>query len=698
MKPLVDPVSPLRPDRRGKIYDGAACAGVVLAALALRSLYLLQLSGSPLAFDLGVDPSYYLGWARRIAAGDWLSGREVFEQSPLYAYILALVFRLLGEDLLTVRILQACAGALTAGLVFLSARKAFGRPSALAAGILFAIYGPAIFYDGMIMKTVYAVLMTAAMTACLLYSEGSRRALLVLAGACLGVAALFRDNLILLAPLLAGWLALDVRLRSPLTSGRLREAATRVLLFAAGTVAAILPVTARNLAVSGEPVLLTAGGGEVFYIGNNPAADGKYSPPPFVRAAEGVEHEDFRREAERRAGRPLSRSEASSYWVGEGIRWILSDPGGWLSLLGRKALVFSNSYEQPDNQNFYHHRVFAPILRVLPTWALLLPLAAAGAAISSRHWRNLLPLYLIGGGYFLTVMLFFNFARFRMPLVPVLILFAGEGIGQAFSLARRPGRLLIAAIPAAACAALALAPAGNDPFHRGQAEVQLASLYARAGRHQEALESSRSGIALLESIYTGTGALLGDGGHGVQPVRSLDRPKLGASYYGVLSEAYAERGRLSRTLDDPDEALVWLDRAVDATPEPRFAFSILAEQGEIFLQAGRLEEAEDYLNRAYMFKPGDFRLTLLLGQILYRTGRLQEARQLVESALATTREITPLALADANYALGLIHRELGETARMRFHFGETLRKNPAHPRAGWMRRVLSESDAAAGTR
>jgi Xaa-Pro aminopeptidase len=67
-----------------------------------------------------------------------------------------------------------------------------------------------------------------------------------------------------------------------------------------------------------------------------------------------------------------------------------------------------------------------PALRFLPTFALLLPLACAGALVSIRRWRDLLPLHLIAAGYVLTVMLFFNFARFRMPLVPVLIAFAGE--------------------------------------------------------------------------------------------------------------------------------------------------------------------------------------------------------------------------------------------------------------------------------
>src|SRR5262245_29810757 len=104
----------------------------------------------------------------------------------------------------------------------------------------------------MIMKTTWAVFLTAAMTAALVLSEGSRRGMLLGAGALLGAASLVRDNLILLAPMLALWLALDPLVRRTLDSGRIREAAVRVALFAAGTTLAVLPVTIRNRVVSGE--------------------------------------------------------------------------------------------------------------------------------------------------------------------------------------------------------------------------------------------------------------------------------------------------------------------------------------------------------------------------------------------------------------------------------------------------------------
>ncbi len=701
MRPLVDPVSPLRKNRAGRLFDGTAGPAVLLLALGVRLLYIRRLAATPLFASLSLDPAYYAAWAARIAGGDWLSGGEVFEQSPLYAYTLALIFRLFGEGLMIPRIVQAVIGALTCGLVFLIARRAFGRPAALVAGLFAALYAPGVFYDGMIMKTSYAVFLTAAMVAALLHSEGSRRALLALAGLLLGLAALTRDNLILLAPLVALWLAADVWIRGDLKAGRIREAAARVLFFAAGVAAAILPVALRNYAVSGEPVLLTSGGGEVFYIGNNPDADGKYSPPPFVSATSGVEHEDFRREAEHRAGRRLTRREASQYWLREGLRWIASEPGEYARLLGAKILIFLNAYELPDNQNLDHHRVFVPFLRFLPTFALLLPLACAGAVLSMRRWRDLLPLYVIAGGYILTVMLFFNFARFRMPLVPVLLAFAGEAfIEFPGHLVSREGRLraLLAAGGAALCAVIALLPPGHDAAHRGQSESQLADLFLRGGRLREAEERSRAGIALLESVYAEAGGKPGPQGEGVAPPGHPGRPRLGNSYYGVLMEAYAGRARIARASGDPREALRWSGLAVAAAPGPEIGFPALVLHGSLLMEAGRVSEAMDPLRAARTVHPDDLRLALLYAQGLHRLGRPGEALRIVERALDANPAATPLELADANYGLGLIHRDLGDLPRMRFHLREALAKNPAHPRADWIRKILAEADAAEGIR
>jgi len=314
-------------------------AVVAVVALGVRLLYLMEIRASPWFDFLHLDPRYYHDWGLRIAGGDWL-GKEVFEQSPLYPYLLGVYFILFGQDLLLLRLIQFALGAGTAMLTCLLGRRLFGRASGLVAGLGAAIYAPFLFYEGQVMKEFLTPLFSVA-TLLLLYRgrERERGSILslALAGLSIGLGTLVRDNFLILLPLLT--LCLLLPWGTPLPWGRGgNEAADpggtigwrRRLLHAAALVAgaflALLPVAWRNQHVAGEWVLTTSGGGEVFYIGNGPFANGAYLPPPWVRSNPRYEHEDFRRRARELTGRELSRGEASRFWYREGWKAIADDP------------------------------------------------------------------------------------------------------------------------------------------------------------------------------------------------------------------------------------------------------------------------------------------------------------------------------------------------------------------------------------
>ena len=85
----------------------------------------------------------------------------------------------------------------------------------------------------------------------------------------LGLDALVRPSGVVLVPVLAVWALVAAPRR------RLQSA----VLILLGAALAIAPVTLRNRVVGGEWVLVTAGGGFNFYIGNHAAADGGYVQP-----------------------------------------------------------------------------------------------------------------------------------------------------------------------------------------------------------------------------------------------------------------------------------------------------------------------------------------------------------------------------------------------------------------------------------
>src|SRR5262249_33998938 len=125
-------------------------------------------------------------------------------------------------------------------------------------------------------------------------------------GFLLGLTALMRENILVAAPLFFLWAVwpragADER-GAPTAGGGLRASLIAGAVLFAGTLLPILPATIRNAVVAKEFVLITSLGGENFYTGNNDVASGRYTPPPFVRPDPQYEHEDFRREAAKRAG------------------------------------------------------------------------------------------------------------------------------------------------------------------------------------------------------------------------------------------------------------------------------------------------------------------------------------------------------------------------------------------------------------
>ena len=340
----------------------AAVAGIV------RLLYLLLYLRSPLAGYHIVDQGYYLDWSRRIAAGDWW-GTEVFEQGPLYPYLLGLVFRLMGEQTTLILVLQLAVGVGTALLTSSAPRGCSARRTGLIAGLMAALYGPLVFYECMIMKSFLEPALTVlALYAILRFRDDLRQRWLWLCGLSIGAACLLRESHLLLAiPAACAAAFPGTPGAKEWTRGnRLLSAA----VLAAATVLALCPSALRNYRVAGEWVWVTAGGGEVFYMAHGPSATGYYSPPEFITARPPLEHEDFRREAQLRTGQELSRGESSRFWFREGLREINDKPLRTLRLTLVKASALLNDFEVPDSESYAIASQFIVLLRGLPSFRL----------------------------------------------------------------------------------------------------------------------------------------------------------------------------------------------------------------------------------------------------------------------------------------------------------------------------------------
>src|SRR6185369_6448999 len=191
--------------------------------------------------------------------------------------------------------------------------------------------------------------------------------------------------------------------------------------FMLGLAIVLLPVAIRNYAVGGGFYLTTSQFGPNFFIGNNANADGTYMSLRFGRGAPEYERQDATELAEHATGRTLTPSEVSSYWTDRALDFITAHPAQWVSLVGRKFLLLVNATEMLDTESQESYAEWSWPLR-LGGWfghfGVLVPLAVLGMFLAWPDRRRLAILYVMTGTYMASVLMFYVFARYRLPLVP----------------------------------------------------------------------------------------------------------------------------------------------------------------------------------------------------------------------------------------------------------------------------------------
>jgi len=677
-----------------------------LVALLIRLAFVWQIRDLPTQRWLVMDAQRYDELARTIASGDWMP-REAFYQAPLYPYALAAVYAVTQGSMLAVRLLQAVLGAATVVLLALLARRLFGREAGLAAGVLAALYGPAIFYVPLLLKSTLTLL---ALTGAVLLlvptgqpSPNQIRGRLFGAGALFGVSALLQENLLLLVPCAAIWLLLPERAGqspvetprgaspseapaasqgSPGNHGAAAGDAPRgvstggnIAIFLLGACLGLAPATLLNVLAGGEVVLTSSQGGMNFFIGNARGASGTYGGLSGGSQNPESQREDARRMAAvfatRERGRlvapdELTPAEVSALFWRESFRQIRAEPAAWGRLLLRKARLFWNAHEIPDAEGYdVYRRAARPPTFFWLGFGIVAPLGLTGLWLAGRDPRtrrgaNLLALLLLG--LCVSVVLFFVFGRYRLPVVVLLIPPAGHALAVLAGAVRRRELSydLAAAVPVAVMAVVLV----NLPvwsvaerarldsaiwFNLSTAALRGAQV---ATEPEEALSlTSRAADDLERVLAVEPGFYVAR----VQRAAALHRRGLYLAGAGSLEEALAsseearrelaaaEASGGGRDLPEAERQARELASALDASLAQG-----LVNLGARRIEAGDLEQAEAALRRAVAIAPRSAPAHGNLGLCLLRRG-LQARRAGDEPAaghlLSASRDAFARALA-----------------------------------------------------
>ena len=402
------------------------------AVLGLRLFALAQLAGSDLFLPATGDMRFYNAWALRILHGVW-TDHLAFYGLPLYAYLLAAIYKLLGYVPFAPAFLQAVLDAGTAVLLYQIAQLIFrardgdssqenegrrGVVIGLLAAMIWAFFQPAQSYAIILMPTSWLVfIFWFVVWQIIRRSEAPRLTIFFALGFLIGFSAMGIATALFLVPLIAA----AIFFRWPGTKSRRAVGAALVLT---GVFAGASPAWIHNCFVAHDPVFLSAHSGVNFWIGNNPRATGYPRFPPGLHAEQQAMLNDSIRIAEQANGHSLRRSEVSAYWSRQAVNWIEGHPWEWLNVLGAKIRNFWNAFQYDDLSvvtEFREARIILPGLK----FGLIAGLALPGMLVAFGRWKTsrwVLAAILLHMTSLLTV---FVTERYRLAAVPGLALFAG---------------------------------------------------------------------------------------------------------------------------------------------------------------------------------------------------------------------------------------------------------------------------------
>ena len=440
---------------------------VVTLALAVivRGLALYSISQTEYFQTLIIDEQIYHTWAAKLAAGTYTS-TLAYKTSPLPAYVVGFLYKVLHPDPLYFRLLNIGLGTATCGVLYVLGKEMANRRVGLCSALLAALYQPFILYSIVPLKTVLEVFLFS-LTALLLAKAmtGNRLWSFFLLGLATGLLNATRENTIVFSVIILS-LLLWTHFQS---CEPLKRFASQSGIFIVGLLLALTPFMVRNYLAAGELILTTHQGGFNLYLGNRlDTMSPYYRPAPFASSNADELEIHFRIEASRRLGHSVSPGESERYWIQQVIDSAVANPATFAAKQTYKLLALLNPAEAGDHYDIEFLSQFATFFAFpFPSFGLIMPLGVAGLILKSTSSRVQLGIALLLVGYTLALLPFHINGRYRLPFTIMLMPFVFICIEHLVDYSRKPhlarGAGCILLISLLGSTELIPVPGANDP-------------------------------------------------------------------------------------------------------------------------------------------------------------------------------------------------------------------------------------------
>jgi len=353
-------------------------------------------------------------------------------RAPIYSYFLAGIYFLCGDHppeglskkgIFFARILQAIISSFTVVLIFFIGAKIFNETSGLISAFLMSFYPYLIFYAGDILaETIYTFFIALSIYFLLNFLEKDCLKNRALSGISLGLTFLVKGSFLLFYVFVFLWILIKKK-----NFFKTMKISISIFLFTGLT---ILPWAVRNSLFYKSFMIMPPGGGLVLWQSNNPLAI-KLETTGSIDTEKDrwdtpFEYWPHEREKEIKK---LGILEAEKQFKREALAFILINPKDFLRHMKLRFFHFWLLWPRIGSRR---NKLIAKC-----TSAWILPLGWLGIILSlKKYWRETILLIFLIATFNFTHMIFFCNIRYRVPIDPYLIIFAGYTI---FRLGKKMG-------------------------------------------------------------------------------------------------------------------------------------------------------------------------------------------------------------------------------------------------------------------
>jgi tetratricopeptide (TPR) repeat protein/4-amino-4-deoxy-L-arabinose transferase-like glycosyltransferase len=671
----------------------------MIIGMILRGAYLYGYSGDPEWHAPALDAAFHDYWANALATGDWSAPRffphpeidsNPYFRPPGYAYFLAIIYWIMGRDMLWPRIAQGILGLVNICLGYRLGLTFLGRVPARVVAAGLSTSWPVIYHECELLAPtliVFLLLCLLIVTHHALSRATSWGSFAV--GVLVGLLSLALPNALVFAPI--AWIAIWWLFR---TSGDSWRRLILLGLLPLGVTATILPATLRNLRVGQDFVLLTANGGVNLYIGNNEESDGFTPRIPLLGEVAGLQgwtcfdQPAIVRGVERVTGSHLKASGVSAFFAKKAWEFVVANPLLTLRRIVFKAALFLGPLEVANDRELELVRADSAVLRWLPGWSFWFSLALLGAGcwlLVAR--RSAAPGHILGirmsvvviAALFASYLPFFVAGRYRVPLFALLALFAGVyvqwlvGSIKAKKIVPASASLLVW-VCIYGLTSLSVTHYRPDPSNH---HFQKGDAFRMIGDDVSAIREYRRALALAENrvpmVHNNLGASLLQRGDTEEALRHLkEAVRMAPSYAQArynLALALAASG-------SDQSAIAELVRVVALDPSHAAGWLRL---GALRLRLGDSRGAVEALRVSFKLA-AEGTTKYLLAIALLDVGEVAPAKRLLEELVAESPS-----QADARVVLAEIFLGEGNVGRALRLIEEAVRIRPDHPGARMLR-------------